>query len=219
MIGLLQERPPYVRFEIQEAEYRDNNGVTHTREVERVLVTPAGSKDVHVADAVDWIRNKKIDSQQDPPRFPPEWINRIEARFQQWKQGNEIPEDGTPIRGWPVLSRSEIARCITANILTVEDLAALNEGGMENLGMGARAMKDKAVAWLAEKAGTGHLAEQVAALKQQNTELTELVKTQGQQLQQAMSTLAAVNADRAAPRRRGRAGPPPEPLDDGPAIK
>jgi hypothetical protein len=223
MIVQMEAVPPIVDFKIEAVEYRDLNGVAHTRDVEHIYVTPSGGKNTHVAVATDWLRNKTIDAQQRPPRFPPEWLTQIQSKYDSWKRGVEIPEFGTSVRNWAAASPSEIKRCINANVLTVEALAAVSEEGLAHLGMGSRELKQKAEKWLEEKNGTGRLAEENAALRQNVTELSETVAEQGRQLQTAMSTISAMNANQpqqaSGTKRRGRPGPAPEPLDDGDVIR
>lgn len=211
MIGLMQERPPYVRFEVQTVEVRDNLGGVQVRDIERVLVTPAGSKDVHVANAEEWIKAKEQLAAQNPPAYNPQWVQSFRASYGLWKQGVAVPVEGTSIRSWAAASPSEIKRCIDANVLTVEDLAAANESTIGRLGMGARTLKDKAVAWIKERDGPGRVVQELEALKVSNAELARQNETMRQQL----AEMAAKLADR--PRKNARREP--EPVDEGDVIR
>jgi hypothetical protein len=208
----MQERPPYVRFALQTVETRDANGGSITRDVEHVLVTPAGSKDVHVAEAEAWIAQKERLARETPPQFNPQWAQQFRASYQIWKQGVEVPTHGTPIRSWPVASPSEVKRCIDANVLVVEDLAIANENALAQIGMGARAMKDKARAWLAERDGPGANVQRVSALEVENTDL----KRQIEDLRETVRSLGAKMADR---ERKPYTRKQSQPQDDADVIQ
>ena len=212
MIALMQERPPYIRFELATVEFRDNLGQQHTRDVEHILVTPAGTKEVHVAVADEWIKQKELLAMQQPPAYPPEWAQRMRASFDLWRRGVEVPVNGTPVRSWPVLSPSEVKRCIDANVLTVEDLAVANEPALQRLGMGARGLKDKAVTWISERDGPGKAVQELAAIKMQNEELgRQLAETQ-----EVVRKLGAKLSEREPKRARREA---PEAPDDRDVIQ
>lgn len=203
MISMLQERPPYVRFEMATVEYRDNNGQPHTRDEERILVTPAGSKDVHVANALEWLANKERMANDQPPQYNPQWVTHFRAAFDLWRKGHEVPENGTSIRAWPLASPSEVKRCIEANVLTIEDLAQANEPALQRLGMGGRALKDKATLWLAEREGPGKAVQQVEALKVENAELRRRLD----EVEDALHSMTERAAERPRPAGKQRAAP------------
>jgi len=76
-----------------------------------------------------------------------------------------MPVDGTPIRGWPVLSPSDQENVIAVRIRTVEDLAEANEQTLMSLGIGSRTMKQKAQAWLDSSNSNGKATEKISALQ------------------------------------------------------
>lgn len=188
-VALLQERPPYVRFDIRSVEKRDVNGNPVITDVPFVLVTPAGSKDVFEAPAEDWISGKEQLARRNPPEYHPEWARKFRSSFELWSQGSALPEDGTPIRTWPALSPSEVKRCINANVLTVEDLAQANAQALANLGMGAQTMKDKAVAWLKDREGT-QSASEIASLRGENAELKRRLDEQDETMRKIAARMA-----------------------------
>jgi len=96
----------------------------------------------------------------DPDRFPKQW-----AAFQ-----NQIEQvqDGTPIEEWPPISKAQALELKAMKIHTVEQLAAVTDANLR--WMGARQLRDNAIAWLAEAesgAETINLRNQVEALKLQ----------------------------------------------------
>lgn len=160
------ERPPYVAFETRAEEDRNASieaGHYVGRDVDYVIITPAGSKDQIERIASEWLA--QIRRQSAEGKYNPVWAQHFEAVYKQWKETNTIPENGTAIKAWPLLSPAQVATVLAANIRTVEDLAAATEDGIRRLGMGGRDLKNKAVAWLESAKDTGKVAAENAALK------------------------------------------------------
>jgi len=100
--------------------------------------------------------------------------------YEAWKEGLEMPVDGTPIRGWTVLGPSDQENIIAVRIRTVEELAEANEQTLMSLGVGSRVMKQKARAWLDSSNSQGKATEKISALQSElkdqkniNKKLTE----------------------------------------------
>lgn len=162
-----KERPAYVRFEKRQLEDRAaSQALGHYvgKDHDFVLITPPGSKDEVVKLVVDWLAQLKVYVKDQ--RMSPELEVRYNRAYEHWKKGEEIPLEGVPIKGWPVLSLSQQKSCIeVANIRTVEDLAACNGEALTRLGMGAHEMKQKAEAWLKASSSLGIVVNENSALK------------------------------------------------------
>lgn len=159
-------RPPYVMFETRAVEDRDASlaaGSFCAKDVIFAVVTPAGSRDRMEKLAEDWLRDLKSAVNED--RFPGEWYDAYEKKFKMFQESQEIPEDGTPVSHWPVASPAQVKTLLGANVRTVEDLAIANEDAMMRIGMGARALKEKAVVWLESAGGQGKLANELESLR------------------------------------------------------
>lgn len=162
----MNNRPPYVRFETRAEEDRNasiEKGHYVARNVDYALITPQGSKDVVERIAEDWLA--QIARQAQENGYPQPWVDHFRSAYNQWKETNTIPETGTPIRGWQLLSPAQQAQVLSANIRTVEDLAVSNESSLIRMGMGSRDLQSKARAWLEAAEGPGKLAAENAALK------------------------------------------------------
>ena len=92
----------------------------------------------------------------------------VERLYEAWKNGQELPPNGTPIKGWGVLSPAQQENLIHYRVLTVEDAAGMNEDIMRKLGMGAVEIKNKAKTWLAQLAERGPATMQIAELQREN---------------------------------------------------
>lgn len=162
----MTERPPYVRFEQRAEEDRNASieaGHYIAKNVNYALITPPGSKDCVEKVAEDWLAQIKDKAREGT--FSPQWADHFAFAFKQWQEENTIPETGTPIKGWALLSPAMQQQVLAANIRTVEDLAVMNESGLARVGMGARDLQRKAAAWLEEARSTGAVASKNAALE------------------------------------------------------
>ena len=174
----MADRPPYVRFE-QRAE-EDRNGSIEAghyvaKNINYALITSPGSKDCVEKIAEDWLAQIKNKAREGG--FPPPWADHFAFAYKQWQEENTIPENGTPIKGWALLSPAMQQQVLAANIRTVEDLAVMNEDGLARVGMGARDLQNKAKAWLAEASSVGSVAAKNAALEMKVEQLLDRLVT------------------------------------------
>lgn len=207
-----KDRPAYVRFERRAVEDRTKKSVDGRwpkRDVDYAKVTPPYSRDVFEQVASDWLAQMAVEVQNN--RLPQNWYEGYVQAYERWKTGQEIPLNGEPIKGWGVISPAQQANLIAINILTVEDLAAVNDEGCRRIGMGAAELRDKAKAWLSQMADKGPLTQENAmlkgeniALKGENESLKARVKELSERLELVQRGEMAVNAYA-----------PPQPRQDG----
>jgi hypothetical protein len=183
-----EARPPFVSFEAKAVEDREQTiatGYYQTKDVDYALITPQGSKDRIEREVNDWFINLR--QQTAEGRFPAEWLRHFEGAYKAWKNGQELPLNGTPIKTWPALSPSQVKQILEVELRTVEDLAAANEETIMRLGMGGRALKDKAVSWLSAASTTGKAAEELAASRAAVSDM----KLRNEALEKQVKDLAA----------------------------
>ena len=179
-----KERPAYVRFETRAIEDKAaslKEGHYVGKDVDYALVTPPYSKDVIIFKVDQWLQQLDVDLRND--RIPKAWVDRYREEYQAWKRGQQLPLRGTPIKGWGVISPAQQETLIRMNVLTVEDLAAMNAEGIGRIGMGGITMKDKAAAWLSQVQDKGPLTQEIAAVKARNRELEASVETLSKQVE------------------------------------
>lgn len=172
MVQRLEEKPPFVRFELRSFEDRNASiEAGHPVYTDKVLalITPRGSKDIHEELAEDWFPKMRQEVKEE--RFPAEWLQQYETLYKNYKLGIETPEDGLSLRNWPGILPAQLRVCHAIHIYTVEQLAAANEEAILSLGMGGRSLRDKAKEYLSAAAGPGAHAAKIVALQQQNEEL------------------------------------------------
>lgn len=167
MLGsLMAEKPSYVQFEIRAVEDRSKlfeDGRCGYKDVDFAIITPAGTRDKIERNALEWLDDLRMKAQNG--MFNPDVLAFYEKAYKAFKDGQEVPVEGTPIRMFTVLTPSEQKRCLDANIRTIEELATMHEAGLSRVGMGARELQNKAKAYLAAADGPGKLAAENAALR------------------------------------------------------
>lgn len=104
-------------------------------------------------------------------RFPEEW--------ESYKKGDDPERIGTPVRRWPQLTQNQVRNLEHHAIYTVEDMAACSDAALENLGMGARKLREDAQKFLslaqaaAEVAQLDEIREQMGAMSAQMKQISE----------------------------------------------
>jgi hypothetical protein len=84
---------------------------------------------------------------------------------------------GTPLDAWPALDVAMVASLKESRIYTVEGLASLSDGKLGLLGMGGRALRDKAKAFLEVSAGNAPTERLAGELSRANEEIERLNAT------------------------------------------
>lgn len=167
---------PYVAFESRTEEdvlESKKQGRMVWKDQHYARITPPGSRDVHYEKIPGWWDKMELEAKSG--RVMPEWLDRWKGAYEKWKQGQELPVDGTPIRGWNMLSGSQQENVIACNILTVESLAVATSEAMGRLGMGALELKRRAEAWLAQQSTIEPAAMKMSALQRENDVLKETI--------------------------------------------
>jgi hypothetical protein len=75
-------------------------------------------------------------------------IARFRDQYEAWKRkqtGSHIV--GMPLSKWPMATPGMVRECESLNIFSVEDLAAVSDGNIQNMTNG-RSIREKAIAWL-----------------------------------------------------------------------
>lgn len=185
-VGIVEDLPPYVVFETRGEEDRQASieaGHTVYKDVDYAIITPRGSKDRIERVVSEWLAHIERESRQD--RFDPRWVAGYKANYQLWKDGQEVPPAGTPLKNWPGVSPAQIKNFNNIQVRSVEDVALANEETLARMGQGARDLQQRARAWLETAKSVGMVAEQFSALKTDNDRLAE----RNNQLEQTIADL------------------------------
>lgn len=153
---MTEAAPPLVTFKLQAVEVASETekaGRRVTRDAEFITITPPGGNLVVVKEIKD-------SNRQDIMR-------RFGPQYEAWKQGLEPPVDGTSLREWPVISPAECENLLACSIQTVEQLADVSENVINDIGMGARKLKQKAEAWLKTAQDVGQISLRLEAMEKE----------------------------------------------------
>lgn len=168
---------PYVTFStetIEDVARTKADGVMRFKDQDYAISTVPGDKGNNVYKIESFFERK--DQEVRNGRASAEWLKKWRNDYELYKQGKEIPEDGTPIKGWKLLSGAQQEELIRINIRTVEALAAMNDDGIRNFGMGAIEMKRRAKAWIEQNQSKEKDTLLLADLMQKIDSLTGTVK-------------------------------------------
>lgn len=152
----------YVEFELRAQEDREQSikaGRPIYKDVEFAVITMPGGGlvvDKPITDQLlyEWQHGDNRRKPPSPFAF---------RAYQAWKDGQEVPLNGTDLKNWPGVTPAQLKTCHAATIRTIEDLANANADAIRKLGMGGVALMQKAKAYL-ESADVNKASEEVAAL-------------------------------------------------------
>jgi hypothetical protein len=167
--SVLAVNPPYIRFEtraVARQRPQAEGGGLFYEDVDFALVTSHGSKDTVEKITLEWFTQLKEQIRQG--RFPQQWLDAYKAAYAAWKNDQELPVVGTPIKNWPVATPAEMKIIGALGIRAVEDLANANEELISKLGMGGRSLASRAKDWVLTSQGQAPLVAQMDSLRQIN---------------------------------------------------
>lgn len=194
-----KERPAYIRFERRAIEDRTASvaaGHYVGKDVDFAIVTPVGTKDEIPKLMSDWLPDLKQKVKEG--RLPASHEEFYVRAYEAWKKGEEMPLEGTPIKGWQVISPAQQQNCITANIRTVEDLATANGEALTRIGMGGQELRQKAETWLKAAASLGTVVQINAALTAEIANLKVTVESLAKRNEALAQQLKASTPDKVA---------------------
>lgn len=187
-----KERPAYVRFETRPIEVKAESikqGRYVAKDVDFAIITPPYTKDTVIFEVNEWFQKMTDDVRNN--RMPEEWAVNYRKAYDAWKSGQEIPLEGTPVKGWGLASPAQQDTLLRMNIRTVEDVALMNDDALRRFGMGAMEMKNKALAYLAQ-ADTGKAAAKMAELEGENALLKANLSSATETIQSLSARLEAL---------------------------
>lgn len=153
----------YIKPKMHKGE-SEKQGRPIFKDVEYVEIFIAGDKDCQIDTPV---------KQQHIDRWP--------EQYRKFKAGLEDVLEGTPIEEWAAIPRHRVMELRALNIRTVEEVSALSDSGIQNLGMDGRQLVAKAKAFLAS-ADDHKAVEKYAAENERLKTDIEMLKNQIAQL-------------------------------------
>ncbi len=171
MLPEYQNRIPFFSFKNKPYGEEMRDGVPVDKIVTFIhIITHSRAEVEEIAD--DFIAKKRNDAKNG--RYEMSWVEEFAKGLAEFRQGREIPREGTPTITWRGLAESRREQ-LALTLPTLEDIAAVPDSSLGDLlGIGGREIRDKAIATLKENVG-GSLAAENAQLKSQVANLEEMI--------------------------------------------
>jgi len=182
---LHQRDMPYVAFKtetIEDKKRTQEDGVMRFKDQDYAVITPPGGKGNNIERIDSFFCKMEYDAKAG--RVHPDWIRKWRSDYEFYRKGQEIPLDGTPIKGWKLITGAQQEELIRLHVLTVESLANLTDEGMRHVGKGALELKRKAQAWLEQNHGKEAGAVKLASVMRENDTLKETVANLTEKVEQ-----------------------------------
>jgi len=178
-----EDRPAYVRFERRAVDDKAATleaGHYVSKDEDYVLVTPPYSKDCIEKKVDSWFSQVEVNVKTG--RIPQRHYDLWRQAYDSWKNGQEMPVDGTSVKDWNALSPAQCKNLISAGCRTIEDLAQANDEALRRIGMGGSDLKTKARVWLQAAKDHGPLVGEVTSLQKENEQLQGTIASLQEQI-------------------------------------
>lgn len=173
------ERVPFFMFQDREhginVEASKEKGYDVPKIVTFILVTPHGHKgDPTEFFADEFIERKGKEAQRGI--YNHAWVSEFKAGLAAFREGNEIPRHGTPMITWERILKSRRMQLVN-RYPTIEDLAAVPDSSLGEIGMDGRVLRDMAKADIQAKKDLSPVVKELADTKEENRRLQEQINT------------------------------------------
>jgi hypothetical protein len=139
-------RVPFFMFQDREhgedAEASKEKGYQVPKLVTFILITPHG----HKGDPLEFFANEFIERKAGDARkglYDPAWVAEFKAGLAAFREGKVLPRNGTPLATWERILKSRRDQ-LAPRFPTVEDLAAVPDSSLGDIGMDGRVLRDMA---------------------------------------------------------------------------
>jgi len=158
-----------------------------------IMITPHGHRgDPLEFFADDFIERKGKEAREG--KYDHTWVAEFKAGLAAFREGKEIPRHGTPIVLWERVLKSR-REALAKRFPTVEDLAAVPDSSLGDIGLDGRVLRDMAKADIQAKKDLSPVVKELANAKEENRQLQERVsKLENMMLQEGITE----------PKKRGR---------------
>ena len=198
-VQMRTEIMPHVRFEIKDYGRNEQASKEAGRHIPLranfIFITSHGSKDCPEFPADEWFARKQDEASRG--NYNGEWLAHFQKQYDAWQKGHELPRQGTPILTWPTISPEQNVRLRSLGYQVVEDIAAIPDGSLGQLGLDGRVLRDMARAYIAEGKEKGINTQKIA-------ELSAQLESRDATIAQMQATLAELKAQIGEKRGPGR---------------
>jgi hypothetical protein len=168
-------RVPFFMFQDREhgidAAASAERGYEVPRLMTFILISPHGHKgDPIEFFADDFIARKEKEAREG--RYDMEWVKEFRKGLELHREGKEIPRNGTPLITWERILKSRREQ-LARRFPTVEDLAAVPDSSLGEIGLDGRVLRDMAKADIQAKKDLSPVVKELADTKEENRRLQE----------------------------------------------
>ena len=138
-----------------------------------IMITPHG----HRGDPMEFMAEEYITrkaKEVKDGRYDPSWVQEFSVGLKAWREGKEIPRHGTPLVTWERILKSR-REALAPIFPTVEDLAAVPDSTLGQIGMDGRVLRDMARADIQAKKDLSPVVKELADAKEENRRLQDRI--------------------------------------------
>lgn len=168
-------RVPFFMFQDREhgvdAEASAERGYEVPRVMTFILISPHG----HKGDPIEFFADEFIerkDKESRDGRYDREWVKEFRQGLEMHREGKEIPRHGTPLITWERILKSR-REALARRFPTVEDLAAVPDSSLGDIGLDGRVLRDLAKGDIQAKKDLSPVVKELAESKEETRRLTE----------------------------------------------
>ncbi len=123
--------------------------------------------------------------------------HRFAKQWAAFESGDAAEQEGTPLRAWPMITRSQVEELKFFGVHTVEQLADLADVHVQKF-MGVGQLKQQAQAFIQAAKESAPMAQLNAALEERDNEIA----AQQQAIDELMEKVTALEADKKPARKK-----------------
>lgn len=174
----MDNRIPFFDFIQREHGVDADKSAEAGYEVPRIVtfirITPHGHKgDPMEFFADEFIERKGLEAKAG--RYDHAWVARFKEGLAEFREGRELPREGTPLLTWERILKSRREQ-LAARFPTLEDLAACPDSSLGEIGLDGRVLRDMAKAELQAKRDLEPVVRELAVAKEENRQLRDHVE-------------------------------------------
>lgn len=172
-------RVPFFMFQDREhgvdAAASTERGYEVPRLMTFILITPHG----HKGDPIEFFADEFIarkEKESRDGRYDMAWVKEFRAGLEMFRDGKEIPRHGTPLLTWDRILKAR-RETLSRRFPTVEDLAAVPDSSLGEIGLDGRVLRDMAKGDIQAKKDLSPVVKELAESKEETRRLQEQLAT------------------------------------------
>jgi hypothetical protein len=178
------QRVPYFFFQDREHGSdpiaSNEKGYEVPRLVTFILITPHG----HKGDPIEFFAEEFIERKTKEARdgrYDMAWVQEFKTGLVSFRDGKEIPRHGTPLVTWERILKSRREQ-LAPQFPTIEDLAAVPDSSLGDIGMDGRVLRDMARGDIKAKTDLSPVVKELADANETIRRLEEMLDTMNKRI-------------------------------------